>query len=396
MQGKQLRIVIPTERFWPEYTGWIKQTLKLAQSLGSHYHFVSVSRPPAKKDKNPNEVPESVQICRRGPSIKQEGLLPKLAYIFSAFVFIVTRFRRFDVLYIPYVFFPGFVFILLGTLLRLPVVIRVSGQEVAPNRSIPAQLRFWSLQFVDAVVVLNKNDEKRVNELGVPHSRIYYIPNGVDVERFSPGRSNSTSSIRGSNSPHSGEKNEVVLRRGKLIIGFAGIICERKGVKEMISAFKDISDYVSSTTLLLAGPIEGVEEVDNSFVKEVINEVEKYDGDIELIGEVENMPNFYRSIDIFVLPSYREGMPNVLLEAMATGLPCVATNIPGACELVESGEDGILVSPKNSKELASALQRMVDKKERKRMGRKARKKITKKFSADKMASKYENVFMKYQ
>lgn len=398
-----VHLVIPTERFWPEYTGWVKQTLKLARSSGNQLQLLSVSRPPtastASQDSE-GDVPFNVKIRRRGPSLENENLLAKLAYVFSAASFVVRNRHAFDVLYLPYVFFPGFVFILLGTFLNLPVAVRISGQEVAPNRSLPARLRFWSLQFVDAVAVLNKTDRQRVQELGVDDERIWFIPNGVDVKQFSP-RSSASVVVgkpreEGVSSTQEPEQETLWHEDSRMVIGFAGIICRRKGVRELLDAYDRIRalDDIHQPVLLLAGPLDGVEEVDSSFVRETVRVAREYGDDVQLLGNVDNMARFYRSLDLFVLPSYREGMPNVLLEAMSTGLPCVATDIPGAREIISSRENGILVPPHDAAQLAIVLSNLIRaNSQRQSIGRAARKTIVDSFSLDTMADQYMDLFV---
>ncbi|MCS3950921.1 glycosyltransferase family 4 protein [Salinibacter ruber] len=401
-----VRLVIPTERFWPEYTGWVKQTLKLARSSGEQLEFFSVSRPPKKStesEASQGNLPSNVQIRRRGPSLENDNLLWKIAYVLLAAGFIVRNRQAFDVLYLPYVFFPGFVFILLGVLIGLPVAIRISGQEVAPNRSLPARLRFWSLQFVDAVAVLNKTDRQRVRELGVDDERIWFIPNGVDVKQFSPPTSASVtvdeSRCKGGGNTQeetlTTERETLCKEDSRMVIGFAGIICRRKGVRELLDAYDRIRalDDISQPVLLLAGPLEEVEEVDSSFVRETVRVAREYGDDVQLLGNVDNMVRFYRSLDLFVLPSYREGMPNVLLEAMSSGLPCVATDIPGVREVISSSENGMLVPRQDAQQLANTLTDLLrDDKQRQSLGRDARKTIVDTFSLDAMARQYKDLF----
>ncbi|MCS4085633.1 glycosyltransferase involved in cell wall biosynthesis [Salinibacter ruber] len=402
-----IRLVIPTERFWPEYTGWVKQTLKLARSAGEQLQFFSVSRPPKKStesEASEANLPSNVKIRRRGPRLEEDNLLAKIAYVLSAAGFVVYNRQAFDVLYLPYVFFPGFVFILLGTLLGLPVAVRISGQEVAPNRSLPARLRLWSFQFVDAVAVLNETDRRRVRKLGVDDERIWFIPNGVDVEQFSPLSSASVTAEepRRKRAPNTQEETltteqETLWKEdSRMVIGFAGIICRRKGVRELLDAYDRIRalDDTSQPVLLLAGPLEGVEEVDPSFIQETVRVAGEYDDDVQLLGNVGNMARFYQSLDLFVLPSYREGMPNVLLEAMSTGLPCVATDIPGVREVISSRADGMLVPPKDVSELATVLSELLqDKTLRDSIGREARKTVADSFSLDAMADRYTDLFV---
>lgn len=401
-----VRLVIPTERFWPEYTGWVKQTLKLARSSAGELQFFSVSRPPkasTASEASEGDVPPNVKICHRGPSLENDNLLTKAAYVISAVGFVVRNRRAFDVLYLPYVFFPGFVFILLGTLLDLPVAVRISGQEVAPNRSLPARLRFWSLQFVDAVAVLNETDRRRTRELGVADERICFIPNGVDVEQFSAPSAvsmlaeepNAKETVEAQKSTSTTDQETPWKEAPRTVIGFAGIICRRKGVQELLDAYDRICalDDVPRPVLRLAGPLDGVEEVDPSFVQETVRVAREYGEYVDLLGNVKNMNRFYRSLDLFVLPSSREGMPNVLLEAMATGLPCVATDIPGVREIITSGENGLLVPPRNSQQLAATLSDLLrDNTLQQTLGREARKTVVDSFSLSAMADQYADLF----
>ena len=405
MSDEPVRLVVPTERFWPEYTGWVKQTLKLARSAGEQLQFLSVSSPAtasAASEASQRDLPSNVEISRRGPSLEHDTLLAKVAYVLSAASFVGRNRQEFDVVYLPYVFFPGFVFILLGTLLGIPVAIRISGQELAPNRSLPARLRFWSLQFVDAVAVLNETDRKRTQDLGVDDERIWFIPNGVDVEQFSPS-AHSVPAGESEDGETPDSQGETVLTEGgksleedsRVVIGFAGIICRRKGVSELLYAYERICalDDASQPVLHLAGPLEGVEEVDSSFVNEVADRARAYGGDIQLLGKIDNMARFYRSLDLFVLPSYREGMPNVLLEAMASGLPCVATDIPGVREVIASGENGMLAPPQDVDRLATVLAELIrDEMLRHSLGRAARETIVESFSLDVMANRYVGLF----
>jgi glycosyltransferase involved in cell wall biosynthesis len=102
------------------------------------------------------------------------------------------------------------------------------------------------------------------------------------------------------------------------------------------------------------------------------------DGAVRFAGPVANdeVPGFYARADVFCLPSFAEGLPTVLMEAMAAGLPVVATNVNGTAELVEHGESGYVVAPARADLLADALEPLLrDARLRKRVGRAARKRI---------------------
>jgi glycosyltransferase involved in cell wall biosynthesis len=98
-------------------------------------------------------------------------------------------------------------------------------------------------------------------------------------------------------------------------------------------------------------------------------------------GQTENVADYLRVMDIFVLPSYREGFPKSVLEAMSTGLPVVATDIRGSREAVVHGETGLIVPAKDSASLAAAVERLLDNPQlAARMGRAGRQRVLESFN----------------
>ena len=116
----------------------------------------------------------------------------------------------------------------------------------------------------------------------------------------------------------------------------------------------------------------------------------------------ENVPfdeliKIYANADIFVLPSYYEAQGIVLLEAMASGLPCVATNIGGIPETVIDGKNGILVEPRNPMKLAQAILTLAEDEDlRLKYGRMGRKRVVEEYDWRKIASKTEKVYRRVQ
>jgi len=105
-------------------------------------------------------------------------------------------------------------------------------------------------------------------------------------------------------------------------------------------------------------------------------------GDVELWGHKENMPEVWAQADIACLPSYREGLPKALIEALATGLPCVTTDVPGCREVLAPGVNGLLVPPREVEPLVKALQLLIDSPElRAQMGRQGRHRAEVEFSS---------------
>jgi glycosyltransferase involved in cell wall biosynthesis len=112
-----------------------------------------------------------------------------------------------------------------------------------------------------------------------------------------------------------------------------------------------------------------------------------------MIGEVKDAATFLRTVDVVVLPSLtNEGLPNVVMEAMAASLPVVATDTGGTSELVIDGLTGFVVSPGNAAALADRIGKLSDVEARRKMGEAGRQRITEYFTADRMARKFEDLY----
>ena len=150
-----------------------------------------------------------------------------------------------------------------------------------------------------------------------------------------------------------------------------------KGLAELIDAARLLRAEGRPVHLLLAGnPDPGnPAAVPVETVRGWVGE-----GLVEWLGHVEDMPTLYRSVDLVVLPSYREGLPKGLIEAAACGLPLVTTDVPGCREVVTDGVEGLLVPVRDAKALAAAIGRLAaDPALRARMGAAARAKALSQF-----------------
>ncbi len=117
------------------------------------------------------------------------------------------------------------------------------------------------------------------------------------------------------------------------------------------------------------------------------------EGVVEFIGHCEDMPGLLRSAHIAVLPSYYEGVPRFLLEAAATGLPLIASDIPGCRLVIEPGVNGFLVPPRDAGALSAAIRQLLaDHELRRRMGKASRAVALERFDLDRIVSQYEELY----
>ena len=136
---------------------------------------------------------------------------------------------------------------------------------------------------------------------------------------------------------------------------FVGRLVRDKGINELVSAFDRIHQDYPDTKLLLVGRYEN--ELD-PLLPETSRRIEDGDG-IRMCGMQDDVRPFYAQADAFVFPSYREGFPNVVLEAGAMGLPSIVTDINGSREIIIEGENGTIIPPRDEKALFNAMKSFI-------------------------------------
>ncbi|MBI2013521.1 MAG: glycosyltransferase family 4 protein [Candidatus Colwellbacteria bacterium] len=195
-----------------------------------------------------------------------------------------------------------------------------------------------------------------------------YLGGWVDLERFNPDKFSSTFKNK--------KKKELRIDEYKKVIGIAARLVAEKGYLELFDAFKKVLEKHPNTTLLVIGPEENKKDAVNPSV------AKKYDiqNYVKFLGVRTDMPELYSVMDVFTLPSHREGIGISILEASAMGLPSVSTNVRGCREAVDDGKTGILVPHKNSEKLAEALLWVLEHpEEAKQMGKAGRAKVEREF-----------------
>ena len=145
-------------------------------------------------------------------------------------------------------------------------------------------------------------------------------------------------------------RKELGYNDSDFVYGFVGRITKDKGIDELLSAFLELKD---SSKLLLVGNIEE----DNHLDVELLTKAQE-NSNIKFHSFVSDIERYYAAIDVLVLPSYREGFGNVVIEAGAVGTPAIVTDIPGPTDTIDRDKTAIVVPAKDSVALAKAMKRI--------------------------------------
>ena len=209
-----------------------------------------------------------------------------------------------------------------------------------------AGLERSAAKFTDVIFVQSEEDREEAIRLGIaPAEKLVHIGNGVDPTRF--GRA-----IHEREAARFREEHEI---GGGPVVGFVGRTVREKGAIEFVRAAAIVRAAVPGAKFVMVGePLRSDRDRCWDEIMRLRDELGLVK-DLVLAGYRKDVPSILASFDLFVLPSYREGMPRALLEAMATGLPVVATAIRGCREEVVNGETGILVPTRNHRALAAAM-----------------------------------------
>jgi glycosyltransferase involved in cell wall biosynthesis len=219
-----------------------------------------------------------------------------------------------------------------------------------------------SLRFYEKVICVSDDLVRACRKAGVPSSRCLLLENGIDVAAFRRRQSpaEARASLGLANIP---------------TIGALGRLSAEKGFDILIRAVDRLFTAGFPVQLLIAG--EGAEQ---TALATLIRELGR-ENEIRLLGYRTDLIPLYESMDIYALSSYREGLPNVLLEAMAMEVPVVTTRVAGVPRLVTAGETGEMVDAGSVDQMVGALQRLLrDADLRKRYAAAGRRTVEERFS----------------
>ncbi|NHI93602.1 MAG: glycosyltransferase family 4 protein [Candidatus Lokiarchaeota archaeon] len=297
--------------------------------------------------------------------------------------------NNFDLIHTQWVFPMGFFGLILKYIINRPLIITVHGAGVFLAKKYSFLKPFIKLSLKKADLIIFNSSNTRIESIKIQNKikNEKIIHPGINIERFT------SYNIPTHPDRELFEKNDVILTIGRLI--------ERKGFQYLIKAMKKLSTTLQNIKLIIigTGPLENK-------LKELVKKL-NLQGQIFFLGEVkgEYIPYFYANSKLFVLPSIidkegdTEGLGIVLLEAMASGVPVIGTNVGGINDIIKHKHNGLLVKQKKPKEIAEAIEKILkDKNLSKELSLNALNTIKKNFKWSKIANmtlkEYRNLIKK--
>ena len=270
----------------------------------------------------------------------------RLIRTFPKLLAILARERStFSVIHCPTFGYLSGLAVIAGRVLRRPTLLRVATEhdvrEFADSGQWKPRLFFGLLRAAAGVIAPSDAIRDELLRAGFSSEKILPLPNVVDVERFRPAMPSERAEI----------KSHLGIAADTPVVGTVARLIPRKGIDLLLRAFSTVLHAHHAHLLVVGdGPLGGD-------LRALGREL-GIDRSVSWLGLQADTSTWLRAMDVFAFPSRLEGSPNAVLEAMATGLPIVATHIGGIVDLVEESRGGLLVPSDDADALATALGRL--------------------------------------
>ena len=306
----------------------------MSPRFGRYSNFAQVPR---------EEIRHGLQVEHpRYPLLPKIGMSSAPMWLFSAVLPLLRRQMRegrdFDLIDAHYFYPDGVAAVLLGRALGRPVVVTARGDDLdlIAHFAIPRRWICWAANHAEGLVTVSSGLQRRLTALGTAPGRVRMLRNGVDLAVFRPLDRDATRRALGLSRP--------------TLLAVANLV-PKKRHRLIVDALPELSGV--DLVIVGEGPERGAIEA-RAREHRVSNRV-------RLLGHIPQgrLPEIYSAADLLVLPSRREGWPNVLLESMACGTPVVVSDFPGVDDIVAAPEAGCILDESTPSRLAETIREVL-------------------------------------
>lgn len=372
---KKINILMITGVYLPEINGAVLQCHQLINKLKNFFNFsilTSTNNKSLNKYSYIGDIPVNrIHIIKDN---KIEYILGTIKY----FTFLIKLFIETDLIHIHGFSKKNSIVILFGVLFRKKIILKMTsfGHDDSLSIKNKSIISWFLFRLCDLYIGISPAFLISYNKSGLPINKYIHIPNGVDTLKYSP-----ISQI---------EKLALKFKLGYAeqdkIILFIGHFSPDKRPDFLYKAWINLCERDLYSKILFIGITENHYEVDEKIIYSIREDsiIRGLNSHIKFIEKTSIIDEYLKIANVFVLPSLREGLPNVLLEAMASAVPCVVNNLPGVTDwLIDDMVTGILFSTDDPKVLADKISPfLLDNEVNNIMGLAARSHVEKRFSLD--------------
>lgn len=336
--SKKNLVFIPVVKFFPTYAGWIKQTMNIVEKLPGLNFYVQTEL--VSGTSKSDFLFANLEVNRVKNIFQSYNFFSKTYFLLAVFFELLRKIKKIKCVYFPFSYYPAEGLLLICRVLGIKTVCRLSGGELGEyEKSLSTKIRIFSYKKATKIIVLNLEQKRYLLRKGFDTAKIVFIPNAVDLNSF---ENSNIADLRESLSD---------LDTNKVTVGYVGYMTERKGLLILLKSLQELDkEDQDRIQLLIIGPDEPVPNEEEYF--ETVNSaIQDCRFNIVKAGKVNSIASYYKLMDVYVLPSTFEGMPNALVEAMASETASIGSKIPGVVDIIDHQENGLLFETNNSQSL---------------------------------------------
>jgi glycosyltransferase involved in cell wall biosynthesis len=370
-----------SSRYMPHFSGPSIQAHKINKRILSQNIRIKVITQNEREKSNSIDGIEILRIPAYGLKGLFDTKVGKLIWSIMVCLYLIKDRKKIDVIHVLDSFFTSIFFSITAKIIKKPIVLKNSINGIYSCNSLYRRIKFLILRSTSNVISISKKTFDDTIACGFNSNKVFRIPNGVDINVFKKSTEDEKKALR---------KKHMISEYSYIGL-FTGSIIDRKGIKDIVSAWHLISEIDKNCLLLLVGSTSD---------KIYLNEIERYIKDnklssnIKIMGNRSDIHEFYKLADIYLFASFREGLPNSLMEAMASELPICARGIDGVTDLIDESS-GVIINTGNTFniELSRAIMNFKQNLELSEIhGQNARNKIIEDYSLESVTKKYELMY----